>query len=249
MQRTALLILVCLPLFLFSQENIEKQFPYKKGNLRFSRESIKMNYVKSTETRKDSLEIYNAGNKAIDMTVKQMTNYLKLDVSPARLEPGKKGVFVLSYNAQAKGDYGNSYEGVTIYTNDSIEPDKYFFVMAYVEEDFSGLSKEDRDNAPKIKFDREGYDFGKVKNGVKINYSFEFTNMGKRDLIIRKTKASCGCTATDPEKTVLKPGERSKINVSIDTSSLHGEQSKSVFVFCNDPIYSAVTLQLTGIVE
>jgi len=249
MRKITLLLLLILPMFLFSQGNIEKQFPCKKGNLRFSKESVKMNYVKSTETRRDSMLIYNAGKKAVDLSVRQNSNYLLTRVQPARLEPGEKGLLIMDFNASLKGDYGNSYEGVTINTTDSLEPDKYFFVMAYIEEDFSKLSKEERANAPKIKFDREGYDFGKVKNGTKVNCSFEFTNEGKQDLIIRKTKASCGCTATDPEKTLLKPGERSKINVTIDTSSLHGEQSKSVFVFCNDPGYSAVTLQLTGTVE
>ncbi|MEI6576920.1 MAG: DUF1573 domain-containing protein [Bacteroidota bacterium] len=249
MRSFAFLLLCSLPLFLFSQVSIEKTFPSKKGNLRFSKETFKMQYIKTTEIRKDSVQIYNAGKKNIDLKVDLVSNYIKLKVYPEQLKPGERGYFVVSYNAQIKGDYGNSFEGVAIHTNDELEPEKSFFIMAYIEEDFSGLSKEDRANAPKIKFSREGFDFGKVKKGTKVDCSFEFSNEGKRDLVIRKTKASCGCTATTPEKTILKPGEKSKINISIDTSALHGDQLKSVFVYCNDPTYSSVTLTLTGIVE
>jgi hypothetical protein len=174
---------------------------------------------------------------------------MKFDLRPSKLAPGETGYFVLLFDAGKKGDYGNSYEGVTLSTNDVIEPDKYFFLAAFIEEDFSGLSAEERANAPVLRFDREGFDFGKVKKGEKIVTEFIFTNEGKRDLILRKIKSSCGCTTTEPEKNVIGPGEKSKIKVVIDTSELGGEQNKSVFVFCNDPAASSITLSLTGLVD
>ena len=121
--------------------------------------------------------------------------------------------------------------------------------MAFIEEDFSKLSADEKANAPVMKFEREGFDFGRVKKGEKIVTDFVFENRGGRELKIRKIKASCGCTATEPEKDVILPGEKSKIKITIDTSSLQGEQSKSVFVFSNDPQSSSVTLTLTGFVE
>jgi hypothetical protein len=249
MRRLSLFLLFCLPMMLFSQESIEKRFPVKKGNLRFSKENFKLNRVNTGEIRRDSVAIYNAGKQAIDLAVNMKSSYMQFVIRPARLEAGKSGYFTLLFDAGQKGDFGNSYEGITLSTSDPVDPEKYFFLMAFIEEDFSGLSAEERANAPVMKFEREGFDFGKVKKGEKIITEFAFTNAGKRDLIIRKIKASCGCTTTEPEKSTIRPGEKSKIKVTIDTSTLGGEQNKSVFVFCNDPAYSSITLSLTGLVE
>ena len=40
-------------------------------------------------------------------------------------------------------------------------------------------------NAPVMKFEKEAYDFGKIKSGDKVStYDFKFTNTGKSPLII-----------------------------------------------------------------
>ena len=79
-----------------------------------------------------------------------------------------------------------------------------------------------------------------------MNYSFEFTNTGKSDLIIRKTKASCGCTASNPEKTLLKPGETSNINISFNSTGRTGSQHKNVTVITNDPVNFNTVLNIEG---
>ena len=79
--------------------------------------------------------------------------------------------------------------------------------------------------------------------------NFVITNTGKQDLNIRQTKASCGCTASNPEKSNLKPGESSNIKVTFDSTGRKGEQSKVVFVFSNDPINPTQKITINGIVE
>jgi hypothetical protein len=46
------------------------------------------------------------------------------------------------------------------------------------------------DDAPKIKFDEQSHDFGKVQQNTPVKYSFTFKNVGKGKLIIEKVKAS-----------------------------------------------------------
>jgi hypothetical protein len=45
-------------------------------------------------------------------------------------------------------------------------------------------------DVPKIKFDEQTHDFGKVQQNTPVKYSFTFKNVGKGKLIIENVKAS-----------------------------------------------------------
>ena len=123
------------------------------------------------------------------------------------------------------------------------------FVAEEIEEDFSKLTQKDLENAPKAEFNTLQYDFGTVKSGDPVNYDFVLKNTGKTDLIIRKIKASCGCTTATPSKSVLKPGESTGRSTSFRTAGYSGRQGKTITVITNDPRNSTLILRLTGNVD
>ena len=45
-------------------------------------------------------------------------------------------------------------------------------------------------DTPKIKFNEQSHDFGKVQQNTPVKYSFTFKNVGKGKLIIENVKAS-----------------------------------------------------------
>jgi Protein of unknown function (DUF1573) len=56
-----------------------------------------------------------------------------------------------------------------------------------------------------IKFKETVHDFGKIKQGVPVNYDFVFKNISKKPVVIESATASCGCTTpVKPEKPVAK---------------------------------------------
>jgi Protein of unknown function (DUF1573) len=56
-----------------------------------------------------------------------------------------------------------------------------------------------------IKFKETVHDFGKIKQGVPVNYDFTFKNISKKPVVIESATASCGCTTpVKPEKPVAK---------------------------------------------
>ena len=81
---------------------------------------------------------------------------------------------------------------------------------------------------------------------LRVDHNFVVKNIGKSNLIIRKVKASCGCTATNPEKTVLAPGESTNIKTTFNSKGKSGRQNKSVTVVTNDPKSTSTMLRLTG---
>ena len=97
---------------------------------------------------------------------------------------------------------------------------------------------------PKIVFASTEHNFGKVAAGAKKTCSFDFINDGKKDLVIEKIHASCGCTTTMAQNTTLKPGQASEIEVTYKASS-SGKSKKRVMVYTNDPENSQIALWIS----
>ncbi|MDB5198293.1 MAG: hypothetical protein JWO92_256 [Chitinophagaceae bacterium] len=77
------------------------------------------------------------------------------------------------------------------------------------------------------------YDFGKVTDGEKVEYSFRFKNTGKYPLIVSNATASCGCTVPEKPEEPIKPGETGFIKVVFNSQGRVGEAHKEVTVTSN----------------
>ncbi|MCQ2277247.1 MAG: DUF1573 domain-containing protein [Bacteroidales bacterium] len=92
---------------------------------------------------------------------------------------------------------------------------------------------------PKIQFDSNTYDFGKVKEeGGKVTGRFEFTNVGTEDLILTNVRPGCGCTAADYSKDPVAPGQKGYIQATYNPYNRPGAFNKSIRVTTNEPQFS-----------
>lgn len=89
------------------------------------------------------------------------------------------------------------------------------------------------DSAPVIKFDKDIYEFGKIKEGQSVAYDFEFTNTGKTPLIIKEAVATCGCTVPEWPKDPILPEASGKIKVVFNSAGKSGLQDKVVTITAN----------------
>lgn len=88
-------------------------------------------------------------------------------------------------------------------------------------------------------------DFGKIKEGEKLEVSFRFKNIGDKPLIISNVSASCGCTAAETPKEPFAPGQTGVIKASFNSSDKAGSQTKQVNVFANtDPGMTSLTFHV-----
>lgn len=99
---------------------------------------------------------------------------------------------------------------------------------------------------PKIVFDEETYDFGKVFIGENVQHKYKFKNVGQGELIINSVKSSCGCTAALVSKKNLLAKEVGEVEVKFNPGFYVGKVSKSVTVNSNDPENPKFKLTITG---
>jgi len=86
--------------------------------------------------------------------------------------------------------------------------------------------------APVVKWSKDSYDFGKIKQNKPVEVEFELTNVGNAPLMITKVEPSCGCTTSDYTKAPIAPGQKGKVKVVFDAKTM-GNFSKSVNVTTN----------------
>lgn len=77
------------------------------------------------------------------------------------------------------------------------------------------------------------YNFGKITDGEKVEYSFRFKNTGKNSLIVTNANASCGCTVPEKPEAPIKPGETGFIKVVFNSQGRVGDVHKEVTVASN----------------
>ena len=99
---------------------------------------------------------------------------------------------------------------------------------------------------PKIYFEKQIYDFGKIYIGDNVNYGFKFKNFGTGELIINDVKTSCGCTAAVVSKNHLLKEEEGVVEVKFNAGHYVGKVTKMIVVNSNDTENSKFKLTITG---
>lgn len=89
---------------------------------------------------------------------------------------------------------------------------------------------------PKIQFDSQTYDFGKIKEeGGKVTGRFEFTNVGDSDLVLVNVRPGCGCTAANYSHDPVAPGQKGFIEATYNPYNRPGIFNKNIRVTTNEP--------------
>lgn len=98
----------------------------------------------------------------------------------------------------------------------------------------------------KIQFATPIYDFGKVKSGEVVKYSYIFTNGGEQVLEIRDVHA-CGCIVFGDWTKKVEPGHTGSIPMSYNSAGFpSGPVGKTISVTSSDKAQPTAILQFKG---
>lgn len=100
--------------------------------------------------------------------------------------------------------------------------------------DLEQYNSPEKKSAGKIVFVKEIHNFGTLKDGEIVSFSFVFRNMGGSPIQIVKTEVSCGCINIQYDRNDILPGESSDIEVVFNTSGEWGNILKGVTIETSD---------------
>lgn len=148
----------------------------------------------------------------------------------SELKPGESTQILVTFNST--GRLGAQQKYVYVVTNDMSNKELKLKFTGNILAPGSPTSSE---KLPKIYFKETQHDFGVVKEGEVVSYTFNFSNNGKATLDIIDIKTSCGCTAALVSNKQIPPGKEGTLKVDLDTKNRQGRMSRTITVISNDP--------------
>ncbi len=227
-------------------DKLKLSYKYDLNGLAFKTTNVNLGKVFTWQKISDTITFINTRKETVKLSVQYQPAHLQTRFIPEEVAPDQKGCAVITYDAPKKNDYGYNYESIILSINNSRDYKTRLSVSINLLEDFSKLNKKQLSEAPIASFKQKDINFGEIKKGEKVNCDFELTNSGKSDLIIRKTKASCGCTAVTLGNKTLAPGQSTTIRATFDSTGKSGRQYKTITVITNDPAQAEVQLNIQG---
>ena len=228
----------------------EADYQVQMGSWKFKSTSFNMGKVHlDDEATVRDFPFLNSGSKEVTITKIVGPDYIKVEVSPKPVPPGEKGHVKLVYNGKKKNQYGFQTDNVELHTDDDSEPVKSFTVYATLEDDYSNLKPEEISRGPRLLFSSTSMDFGRVNQSGMLNREVTFTNVGRKELLIKAVQGNCNCITASAAKTSLKPGESSVIRISFNPADRKATQTKSITVYSNDPQNPVQRFTFTAYVE
>lgn len=99
---------------------------------------------------------------------------------------------------------------------------------------------------PKIEFATPIYEFGKIKSGDPVKYTYYFTNTGTETLEITRVQPSCGCTTAGDFSKKVEPGQTGNIPIQFNSGNFNGNVFKTITVSSSAKNSPTTVLQLKG---
>ena len=101
---------------------------------------------------------------------------------------------------------------------------------------------------PRIVCDQPTFDFGSRDTSEIVSHTFELKNTGTSELVITAVRPACGCTTAQLDKSVIPPGESSKLGAQLSLAGRGGGIQKPIVIESNDPANPAFQLTFKGVV-
>lgn len=97
----------------------------------------------------------------------------------------------------------------------------------------TGVFAQTTAKGPIMTFETTSHDFGDVKTGEKVSYTFKYKNTGTDTLKIDNIVSSCGCTVPKDYAKIVPPSGTATITVQFDSTGKMGVVNKSLTILSN----------------
>lgn len=233
------------------EKPVPSDFPLSFGSLKMKVSSFNMGrvYLKDEYVVRE-FPLLNAGEGDVTFTGKFVhPSHIRVEVQPAIVAPGAKGVIRISYNGAMKNRYGFQADNVEIETDDKTNPVKSFSVYATLEDFFPKMTGAELALAPEMKIDAGLLDFGNISATASTDREVVLTNAGKKELVLKAIQPNCTCVTASASKSSLKPGETATLRITFNPSGRRGTQNKAVTIYSNDPRNPVQRLTFTAYIQ
>ena len=227
--------------------DLSKNYPVEMGDLYLDKMELEYDDINRGDSQVQELLIYNNGTSTCQPNLMHLPPYLSAEVTPAVLHPRQAGKITVVLNSLLLRDYGLTQTSVYLAGNpgDKVSPDHEIAVSAVMLPSFdntaNGLADTPRLN---MSTDRIDIAFGNKKKMTEV---IDIENTGQSELRITSLQMFTRGLKISLAKSVLKPGERTKLKITVIRDELKTVRTRPrVLMICNDPQKPKVTITVSA---
>ncbi len=198
--------------------------------------------------RTRTMDVYNEGTEPIRLTFRNVPKHIAIECEPEVLQPKTEGKVMVTFLTSRCKDWGLHRDRFEVYVkgHETQMEDNTIAVSADIWEDFSTLSRKERDQAPQIEVEGTSLDFG--ENDEPRSQEVLITNTGRSKLHIRKIQNDLPKVfVTSVADQVVKPGETTTLTIRFEPSQTTLLTiNHHITVITDDPSNSRVIVNMTA---
>lgn len=222
--------------------------PYQIGQIRIDRNEIDFPDVQRGEHPVMYLSVVNLSDKPYEPVLMHLPSYLTMESNPEVLQQGERGTVKLTLNSEKLTDLGLTQSSVYLsrFLGDKVGEENEISVSAVLLPDFSNLTEAERLNAPVISLLADSIDLSQtLARKKRAHQDITLTNTGRSPLQISKLQVFHPAVNVRLKKTVLAPGESTRLRVSVTKRNI-GKHRRHLrlLLITNDPIHPKVTINI-----
>ena len=163
--------------------------PYQVGQIRIDQNEINFPDVQRGERPVAYLSVVNLSDTPYEPVLMHLPPYLEMKAEPEVLQQGERGTLTLTLNSEKLTDLGLTQSSVYLsrFLGDKVSEENELPVSAILLPDFSGLTENERLNAPVIRLSAEDIDLSSdLAKKKRARRDITVTNAGRSPLQISK---------------------------------------------------------------
>ncbi len=235
-----------------SPKPLKELYPVTFGPLALRESYMKCGNMEQGGQKSESVLVANISDKPIKVSFADADENLSISVKPNPIPAGGTAEMSFTVKADRKVWGKNTYEAAPVIdgkTYTSSEGHTKIGIWAFTKENFSHMSKEEKDAGPRPVFKESTYSFGKIRRGETVHASYTFRNDGKSPFCVYRVNSDAECWSHS-RIDVAAPGEEVTFRVHLDTEGLPaGEHLTIVTLTTNSPHRPIVNLFIAGYIE
>ena len=233
-------------LVLANWRDYSKEFPVRIGNLLIDRMELEFDNVYKGERQEQVLYIHNDGTTMCQPSMMHLPSWLTAEMKPERLLPGTSGMMTLTLDSEQLHDYGLTQSTVYLAAvpGDTVSADRELSASAIMIPAFTGLSEQQRADAPRLHLSAEtvrvAFDGKRKKSAV-----IEVSNRGKTELDISSLQLFTSGLEVSLGQSRLAPGKKTKLKIIAMRDELSKVKRRPrILMITNDPAKPKVTITI-----
>ena len=221
--------------------------PYRYGDVRIDTTEIAFSEVQKGTHPVLRIGVANEGDKPYEPVLMHLPSYVTQVAEPVVLQPYEHGEILLTLES-GQLDYGLTQAPIYLsrFTGDKIGEDNELPLSVVVVPDFSSVTEANKSMSPVISLSEQNLDFSDVlAKKTKAKQDIVITNTGQGQLAMFKVQVFNSAVGVDLKKSVLAPGESTKLRITVDKRTIDRERRRlRVLLITNDYQHPKVEINI-----